>query len=745
MALARAAGPRTTYAPGFGDHDMPFTIAVSTVTLLLAQAGPAVHAQDGALRFGPHAEVAGEMEFSGELIVRPKQDLGVRQRTRALAALGTAPKRHNPKTDEFIVTVGIGPVKPGAAENAFADRLMKTGLFEYACPNWTVYPLATPNDPRYAEQWHHAMMQSPLAWDLHRADGASEVIIAVTDTGIVVHEDLLNRVPGFNSADDLAEADGGDMTDINGHGTHVAGCAAAAGNNSVGVSGMGWNLRIMPIRVSTAANGGASYENLLQGIQWAAENGAKVVSTSYSGIGYPPIETTGEYVRSLDATMMWAAGNSATNHSGWDFEHVVVVGASDQSDQRAGFSSFGLGVDLFAPGVSILSSIRDGGYGFASGTSMATPVANGALALVRSANPALSAAHAEYLLFNSCDFWAGSANNEAFGWGRINLRRAVESALAAQSPQPPVARDDRALAVASSAVLLDVLANDFDANMDALEIQSFSATTSGGRPVTLIEGTGGGRDRLSIADIGASASTQTLSYTLVEPASGATATATAFIDTSVPRPADNPIGAGLALDADYYELVRPTALPDFSQLVNYASNLVVNLNYPSTNDAFGDSGRADNVGAVYTGWIEIPTTGFWTLSTSSDDGSKLWIGDDLVVNNDGLHGMVTVAGTRALAAGKHALRVEFFEAGGGAGLIMRWSGPGQGTEVVPGSRLYHGGVIEPADLNRDGAVNSQDLAMLLNEWGAAGSAADLNADGIVGAPDLAMLLSRWTN
>jgi len=512
---------------------MPFTFAISTVTLLLAQAGPAVHAQGGASRFGPHAEVAGEMEFSGELIVRPKQTLGARERARALAALGAAPKRHNPKTDEFVVTVGVGPVKPGAAENAFADRLMKTGLFEYACPNWTIYPLATPNDPRYPEQWHHAMMQSPLAWDLHRADGASEVIIAVTDTGIVVHEDLLNRVPGFNSADDLAEADGGDMTDINGHGTHVAGCAAAAGNNAVGVSGMGWNLRIMPIRVSTAANGGASYENLLQGIQWAAENGAKVISTSYSGIGYPPIETTGEYVRSLDATMMWAAGNSATNHAGWDFEHVVVVGASNQSDQRAGFSSYGLGVDLFAPGVSILSSTRDGGYGFASGTSMATPVANGALALVRSANPDLSAEHAEYLLFNSCDFWGGSANDEQLGWGRINLRRALEFALAADSPQPPVARDDMASALVGASVELDVLANDFDANMDALEIQSFSATTSAGRAVSLVEGTKGARDRLVVADVGPAAGTQSLTYTLVEPLSGATATATASIDTSI--------------------------------------------------------------------------------------------------------------------------------------------------------------------------------------------------------------------
>ncbi len=729
----------------------PTSLALATVALvafaptLLAHAAADLRKDPGGPGGVHFVESLGEHEFSGELIVRPRQDLDARSRARALAQLKPYAPRHIAETDEFVIAVGFGPVIPGGAENAVASQLLASGLFQYVCPNWIVYPLATPNDPRFPEQWHHAMMKSELAWDLHRADGAVEVIIAVTDTGIVPHEDLANRVPGYNSASDLAEIDGGDMTDINGHGTHVAGCAAASANNGVGVAGVGWNLRIMPIRVSEIGSGSASFDNLLEGVRWAAENGAKVISTSYSGIGFDPIETTGEYVRSLDATMMWAAGNSAVNHAGWDFEHVVVVGASNQSDQRASFSGFGLGVDLFAPGVSILSSTRDGGYGFASGTSMATPVTNGALALIRSANPALSAQHAEYILFNSCDFWDGIANNETFGWGRVNLQRAVQFAFAAETPQPPVARDDRARTVASAAVTLDVLGNDFDANMDQLEILSFSAKTSAGRPVTRIDGEDGTRDQLAIADVGSTEGTQSLTYTLIEPLSGATSSATAFIETVAPRAPQNPIGAEPSLEVSYYALESPTALPDFSQLVSYGGHLVETLNYASTNDEFALSGRADNVGAVYTGWIDVPASGFWTLGLTSDDGSKLWIGDDLVVNNDGLHGMVTVNGTRALSAGKHALRVEFFEAGGGAGLQMRWSGPGVSTAIVPADRLFHGGTIELADLNGDGVVNSQDLATLLNAWGSAGSPADLNGDGIVGAPDLAILLSRWTN
>ena len=713
-------------------------VAVGKATTASVAASPAIVASPA------FDEVPGEREYSGRLIVRPRQDLTRGERNAALAMLEAHAPRRNARTDDFVLTVAAGPVVPGALERSVAARLLGSGLFQYVCPDWTLYPCVVPNDPRFAEQWHHTTMKSAAAWDLHRADGASEVVIAVTDTGIVTHEDLGNRVPGFNSATDIAEADGGDMTDINGHGTHVAGCAAARGDNGVGVSGPGWNLRIMPIRVSEATNGGAAMSNLLEGIQWAAEHGAKVISTSYSGIGYEPIETTGQYVRSLDASMLWAAGNSAANHSGFDFEHVLVVGASTQSDQRAGFSGYGRGVDLFAPGVSILSSVRDGTYGFASGTSMATPVANGALAVLRSANPALGAAHAEYLLLNTCDFWDAEPNSETYGWGRVNLERAVATALGASTPQPPVARNDRARGVTTAAIELDVLANDFDPNMDALEILSFDAATSGGNAVTLVDGTGGARDRLMVANTGPVAGTQTVGYTLVEPISGATSAATAYIETATPRAADNPTGATPGLVAKYYELVAPTVLPDFTLLASYASEVVSSINFPSTNDVYSGSGRADNVGATYTGWIDIPATGFWSLSIASDDGSKLYLGGELIANNDGLHGMATVTGTRALAAGLHELRVEFFEAGGGAGLTLAWTGPGTSSAFVPAERLFNGGAINRADINRDGAVNSIDLASLLSAWGDAGGAADINQDGSVGAPDVAMLLSAWT-
>ena len=218
----------------------------------------------------------------------------------------------------------------------------------------------------------------------------------------------------------------------------------------------------------------------------------------------------------------------------------------------------------------------------------------------------------------------------------------------------------------------------------------------------------------------------------------------AVIESLVARQPENPIGALPGVDVAYYALEAPTVLPDFSLLTSYAGEVVPVINIPSTGDVFAGSGRADNVGALYTGWLNVPTSGIWSLTINSDDGSKLFLGDDLVANNDGLHGMVSVTGTRALRAGKHRLRVEFFEAGGGAGVILSWNGPNGAAGAVPAEHLFHGGTVPAGDLNGDNVINSIDLGILLNAWGATGSPADLDGNGIVDSADIAVMLSNWT-
>ena len=113
---------------------------------------------------------------------------------------------------------------------------------------------------------------------------------------------------------------------------------------------------------------------------------------------------------------------------------------------------------------------------------------------------------------------------------------------------------------------------------------------------------------------------------------------------------------------------------------------MLQINMPSTGGAFGTSGLSDDVGAVFTGMINFPEAGVWTLFTESDDGSKLLVDGALVVDNDGLHGMVEVGGTIEVPEpGPLPVRVEFFERGGGAGLIVRWEGPSVSKSVVPSS------------------------------------------------------------
>jgi hypothetical protein len=156
------------------------------------------------------------------------------------------------------------------------------------------------------------------------------------------------------------------------------------------------------------------------------------------------------------------------------------------------------------------------------------------------------------------------------------------------------------------------------------------------------------------------------------------------------------------------------------------------------------SGLNDDVGALFTGWVEVPTAGEWTFGTNSDDGSALYIGEQIVVLNDGLHGMVERTGSIGLEAGWHQLRVEFFERGGGAGLIILAGGPDTTYDVIPEARLAHGGAIgNSPDLNEDGFVNGADLGLLLALFGEPGPG-DFDGNGTTNGGDLGILLAAWT-
>ncbi len=309
----------------------------------------------------------------------------------------------------------------------------------------------------------------------------------------------------------------------------------------------------------------------------------------------------------------------------------------------------------------------------------------------------------------------------------------------------PVPVLDTATAFATVPVTVDVLANDLEFNCEALQIASVTNPTANGGTVTRSIGSGpGGRDQLVYTMPTASFSGSDTAIYRIRDASGQELPSNVSMTVSAVRTPENPVGAQPQLDVAYYALNAPSVLPNFTTLTPYATAATANINIASTSGNFATSGRADNLGATYVGWIDVPTAGVWTLYLSSDDGSRCLIGNTLVVNNDGLHGMVEASGTIALAAGRHAFRVEFFERTGGAGLIASWQGPGIAKSVIPTTAFFRGGADTPSDLDNNGSVNAADLATLLAAWDSVGGPADINRDGAVNGADLAILLSDWT-
>lgn len=378
-------------------------------------------------QINPLQETPGEREFSGRLIVKPSQRAAQSDTLMQLATSFVARERvagqvvtYHREVDEYVVEVPAG-----MSDAEYAEQLAATGDYDYVAPDWIVYIVADPNDPSYSSQWHHGKIESSQAWDLHTGSG---VTVAIVDTGVDSdHPDLAAAlVPGFSliAGDYQPESTVGEHSeDAHGHGTHVAGCAAAIGNNGVGVCGVGWGLNIMPVKVS--ASGSAYLSDITNAARQAAFLGAKVVNVSFSGVDHPSVDSAGTYIREQGGLLFWAAGNDGQLISGSDHEDVIVVSSTDALDNKASSSNYGELVDIAAPGISIWSTTRGGGYAAWSGTSMAAPVAAGVGAMIWSADPNLAPAEVEQALFDSCEDIGAAGEDIEFGHGRVNLHRAL--------------------------------------------------------------------------------------------------------------------------------------------------------------------------------------------------------------------------------------------------------------------------------------------------------------------------------
>jgi len=310
---------------------------------------------------------------------------------------------------------------------------------------------------------------------------------------------------------------------------------------------------------------------------------------------------------------------------------------------------------------------------------------------------------------------------------------------------PPVAVSDTARVFPGTPVKIDVLANEWDGNCEAILISSFDATSAHGGTVTRSVGTGpGGRDELvySIAR-GSWVGLDSFSYTVVD-SSGQGATAQVILEVLEPRVPENPIGASAGLAAAYYTITSEVVLPNFALRTPYATTAVASLDYPASVGGFASSGRTDHVGARFTGWITVPESGAWDFFLTSDEGARVSIGSRVVVNHDGLHSFTTRMGTVALDAGTHAITVDYFERTGTAGLRLAWRSPDGIFQTVPASAYSFGGADTRADIDNDGRVNASDVTAILASWGSANASSDVTGDGVVGPQDLATVLFEWT-
>ena len=365
---------------------------------------------------------------------------------------------------------------PGASTQDVLGWASRTTGVSYVEPDFVIAPTIASNDPSRGQLWGldntgqsggvvDADIDAPEAWNT--TTGSRNVVVAVIDTGMdYKHPDLAAntwRNPGEVAGDgidndrngfiddvrgwDFANNDANPMDD-NGHGSHVSGTIGAVGNNGTGVVGVNWQVSIMPLKFLDASGSGST-SAAVAAINYATrmrrDFGINVVATNNSwgggglstalrdaidagaGAGILFVAAAGNESNNNDATPAYPASYTGTS--------VISVAATDRSNRLASFSNYGAtGVDLAAPGVSILSTTPNNSYASYSGTSMATPHVTGTVALLAAANPQATAAQIRTAILSSTTPVAGLTGKVATG-GLLNAAAALQ-ALGAAAPAP---------------------------------------------------------------------------------------------------------------------------------------------------------------------------------------------------------------------------------------------------------------------------------------------------------------------
>jgi thermitase len=353
--------------------------------------------------------------------------------------------------------IGAQVVRVSGDPAAVAARLNRSASVAYAEPNYRVRATGTPNDAAFGELYGlnntgqaggvaDADIDAPEGWSTlygatsFPATGGAK--IGIVDTGVVAgHQDLAGKVvncAGVRSfgIDVLGLITlplfanpaivNGRCVDDNGHGTHVAGTAAANANNGVGVAGVAFNS---PLAICKALDraGGGDVAGIANCIAYLAANGAKVISMSLGTTADSTTLRNAVVAASSSALIVAAAGNGGNTTANYPafYPEVVSVAATDNRDARASFSTFNADVEVAAPGVNILSTWNNGAYNTISGTSMATSHAAGVAAIVAGRYASRTPAFWRNKLVNATDDVGVGGRDPQTGHGRVNLQQAA--------------------------------------------------------------------------------------------------------------------------------------------------------------------------------------------------------------------------------------------------------------------------------------------------------------------------------
>lgn len=381
------------------------------------------------------AEVLEKNRREAHILYKIKSDASDEQKINAKEVLDQYGAETQRKLKHTDINLDKLKDKKAKTEEEICQELIATGAVEFAEPDYLEPPAVVPNDPSYGSQWFHPKINSPLAWDTVTGDPA--VIVAVCDSGVeATHPDLADNLllPGLNTVDGTTNT-----SPITNHGTSVAGCIGAIGNNAIGVSGVAWVIKILPVRISNLKSGSAYLSDMGEGITWAADQGAKVVNVSYGGADSYTIDSSAQYARDRGTLVFFAAGNDGAQVSYPDFASFVCVGATNSSDARTSWSNYGTAIDIVAPGENIYTTTTGGAYRYASGTSFSSPISAGLGALIYSINPSFTPAEVESFIFSTCVDLGTAGDDIVYGNGRINSAAAVQKAANYTGNVSPVA------------------------------------------------------------------------------------------------------------------------------------------------------------------------------------------------------------------------------------------------------------------------------------------------------------------